>query len=113
MSKYLSLFINSSVSILLFKEFYSFIFNSSQQTNKFNFIMSKITKLEQEIKEIHLIVDTLEQNVSTLEQNVSTLEQNVSTLEQKVSILELNFTNKMDNFLTSNYDIVNLSINTH
>ena len=106
MSKYLSLFINSSVSILLFKEFYSFIFNSSQQTNKFNFIMSKITKLEQEIKEIHLIVDTLEQNVSTLEQNVS-------TLEQKVSILELNFTNKMDNFLTSNYDIVNLSINTH
>ena len=61
--------------------------------------MSKIKKLEQEIKEIHLIVDTLEDKVNIL--------------EKKVCLLEKNITNKIDNFLTSNYDMINLSINTH
>jgi septal ring factor EnvC (AmiA/AmiB activator) len=99
MSKYLILFINSASSLLLLKTFYSFIFNTLQKDKKLDFVMSKIKKLEDEIKEIHLIVDTLEEKVSTL--------------EEKVSLLEKNVTNKIDNFLTSNYDMINLSINTH
>lgn len=99
MSKYLIFFINSASSLLLLKTFYSFIFNSSQKENKLDFVMSKIKKLEDEIKEIHLIVDTLEEKVGIL--------------EEKVSLLEKNVTNKIDNFLTSNYDMINLSINTH
>lgn len=93
MSKYLILFINSASYLLLLKTLYSFIFNYSKKENKLDFVMSKIKKLEQEIKEIHLIVDTLEEKVGTL--------------EKKVCLLENNITNKIDNFLTSNYDMIN------
>jgi peptidoglycan hydrolase CwlO-like protein len=107
MTKYLTLLINSASSLFLLKILYSFIFSSSQKENKLNFVMSKIKKLEDEIKEIHLIVDTLEEKVGTLEENID-------TLEEKVGLLENNITNKIDNFLTSNYDMINnLSINTH
>jgi hypothetical protein len=95
MTKYLILFINSASSLLLLKTFYSFIFNPKKE-NKLDFVMSKIKKLEDEINEIHIIVDTLEEKVGILEEKVSLLENNVNY-----------------NFLTSNYDMINLSINTH
>lgn len=99
--------INSASSLLLLKTFYSFIFKTSQKENyKLDFVMSKIKKLEDENKEILLIVDTLEEKVGLFEETIS-------ILQEKVRLLELNVTNKIDTFLTSNYDIVNLSINTH
>lgn len=106
MSKYLIFLINSVSSLILLKSFYLFIFNSSQKDNKLDFIMYKIKKLEQDIQEIHIIVDTLDNKVGILEKNVG-------ILEQKVELLEKSFTNKIDNFFTSNYDMINLSINTH
>lgn len=93
MSKYLILFINSASSFILLKTLYSFIFNYSKKENKLDFVMYKIKKLEQEIKEINLIVDTFEEKVGTL--------------EEKICLLKNNVTNKIDNFLTSNYDIIN------
>ena len=99
--------INSASSLLLLKTFYSFIFKTDQKENyKLDFVKSKIKKLEDENKEILLIVDTLEEKIGLFEETIS-------ILQEKVRLLELNVTNKIDTFLTSNYDIVNLSINTH
>lgn len=85
MSQYI-IIINSA---LLFTSI--FLFNYSKQNN-LNFFIHKIKNLEQDIQEIHITLDTMEEKIYIL--------------KKQICILENNITNNIDNFITSNYDII-------
>ena len=90
MTKYLIAIINSASGVFLLHSLYLFIykqFNPIEDDDRIKLLNSRIKKLENELKEFHIIIDALEDKVSSLEEK--------NTIKQA----------KLDYLLNNNYDI--------
>ena len=102
MTKYLIAIINGASGIFLIHSFCLFIykqFNPIEDDDKYILLNSRIKKLENELKDLALIVDTLEEKVEYLEDKIVTKEQDLlqSTLD---------FNNKLEYLVNNNYDLI-------
>ena len=116
MSKYqmIALIVNSASGLLLLNTLCSFIYKKYFSTvvndgnDKSKWLLSKIKNLENETKELHEIIEILEDKVLNLEKQ---LELKVVNLEKELHLKDTHLKNinsdKLDFFVTSNYDIIN------
>ena len=103
------IFINSTLLLTSI-----FFFNYHSQDTTQNKLIYKIKNLEQEINEIHVVLDILEEKFDLFKKQISTLENNITN---NINILQAKNLDPLqdktcfgldplDHFITSNYDIV-------
>ena len=77
-----------------------------------NKLIYRIKNLEQDINEIHVVLDILEKKFDIFEDKINLLEKQISTLENNITNnIDIDHSQSksyfgFDNFITSNYDIV-------